>query len=71
MNQEIAINQYKSHTGNVGDLHFKKIGNNLVDIFSGEGFNNPTRLRLIKGAWQWIAGPKLHAKELVPVITAL
>lgn len=71
MNQEIAIRQYQAHTGNVGDLHFKRIGNNVVDVFAGEGFNSPTRLRTVRGAWTYVAGPKLSLKEQQSVISAL
>lgn len=71
MNQQTALNQYAAHTGNVKDLHFKKIGNNLVDVFKGEGFQNPTRYRLIKGTWTWISGPKPEPLDHVLVVAAL
>lgn len=71
MDQAIAINQYKAHTGNIGDLHFKRIGNNVVDVFDGEGFGTPSRLRLVKGNWTHVAGPKLSTTTYKAVVSAL
>lgn len=67
MNQVILNRQYKAHTGNIGvngnppEFHFKRIGNNLCDVFTGEGFDTPTRYRLIKGTWVYLHGPRLDA----------
>jgi preprotein translocase subunit SecD len=59
MQTAAIIRQYQEHTRNVGDLHIKRIGNNMADVFSGEGFPAPTRYRLIKGTWTYVTGPKL------------
>jgi hypothetical protein len=66
MNQETYLRQYQAHTGNDGDLHFKCIGSNMADVFSGEGFQTPTRYRLIKGAWTYVTGPKLDQTPNLP-----
>lgn len=62
MNQAIINRQYAAHTGNIGDLAYKRIGNNLCDVFSGEGFQTPTRYRLIRGTWVHLMGPRLDGR---------
>jgi hypothetical protein len=73
MNTAQHINQYEAHTINLTRLgiHVKLIGNNVADVFSGDGFATPTRLRKVKGQWAHVTGPKLSASEQVAVVTAL
>jgi hypothetical protein len=73
MNEAQHIRQYEAHTTNIErlGLHVKLIGNNVADVFSGEGFSVPTRLRKMRGQWQQISGPKLSAAEQVAVVTAI
>lgn len=73
MTTQELLKQYQGHTFNVNKLglHGKRIGNNIIDVFSGDGFSTPTRLRLIKGQWLHISGPKLSAGEQLAVVTAM
>lgn len=73
MNTQQLISQYEAHTVTIksAGLHIKCIGNNLADVFSGEGFAAPTRLRKIKGKWAHLSGPKLETAHEVAVVTAL
>lgn len=73
MTNDQLIKQYTEHTANINafGLHLKCIGNNIVDVFSGEGFERPTRLRKVKGQWSHQSGPKLGNAEQVAVVTAL
>lgn len=71
MNTQQVLNQYEAHTGNIKGLHYKLIGNNIADVFSGDGFGVPTRLRKVKGQWAHVSGPKLSAGEQLSVVIAL
>lgn len=73
MNTQQLIKQYEAHTTNVPryGLHVKLIGNNVADVFGGEGFSVPTRLRKLKGQWTYVTGPKLSAGEQLAVVTAI
>lgn len=60
MNQQVIMRQYAAHTGNLSNgACFKRIGSNMADVFVEEGFQTPTRHRLIRGAWVHVTGPKL------------
>lgn len=73
MNVNKHIEQYEAHTINLAKLgvHVKRIGNNIADVFIGEGFSQPTRMRLVRSGWTIISGPKLDAGVQLAVITAL
>lgn len=73
MNTEQLLQQHKEHTRTISKLglHVISIGNNMADVFSGDGFSTPTRLRKAKGQWLQVGGPKLSAGEAVAVVTAL
>lgn len=71
MNVNNILKQYEAHTLNVRDAHVKRIGNNIADVFVGEGFGQPTRMRLMRGKWTIISGPKLDAAVQLAVITSL
>lgn len=68
MNTEMMLRQYHAHTGTLpNNDHYKRIGNNTVDVFSGEGFAQPTRYRMIKGKWSYVSGPKSDSVPVLPV----
>jgi hypothetical protein len=73
METKQAIAQYEAHTTNITrlGLHIKLIGNNVADVFSGEGFGVPSRLRKVKGQWVHVTGPKLSSQEQLAVVTAI
>ena len=57
-----SLRQYYRHTGNVniGAVHggaYKRINHHLCDVFTGIGFNPPTRYMLTRGKWTRISGP--------------
>lgn len=58
MDQHQLIQQYKNHTGTLpSGAHYIKIGNTLCDVFTGKGWTQPTRYRLMKGQWVYQHGP--------------
>lgn len=60
MNTNQLINQYKKHTGKLPTgQHYIKIGNNVCDVFAGNGWGVPTRFRLLRGSWVYQHGPKI------------
>lgn len=58
MNTAQLLKQYYNHVSKDANKLSIKIGNNLMDVFSGEGWAPPTRYRLVKGAWVYQQGPR-------------
>lgn len=56
----IYLRQYKAHTKTVNGQHQIKVGNNLMDVFTGTGWTVPTRYRLIRSVWVYQHGPKVR-----------
>lgn len=61
-----CIKQYQAHTlvNKIPGTHITMIGNNLCDIFSGTGWETPSRYRLMTGRWCYVSGPRLDVLAL-------
>ncbi len=65
MNDAQMIHQYKSHVGNLDGVgHYILAGRTSCDVFSGNGWNPPTRFRKVRGAWVYQQGPRLSPHVL-------
>ncbi len=56
------MRQYKAHVTNTATAHMIRIGHNLCDVFTGNGWSTRSRYRLTNGRWLHVTGPKLDAR---------
>lgn len=56
-----SLRQYARHTSNKGDAKIIQIGRDLVDVFTGTGWTNRSRYRVVNGRWAYMAGVRLTA----------
>lgn len=56
-----SIRQYLAHTSNKDGTKIIKIGRDLIDVFTGSGWTNRSRYRVVNGRWAYMAGVRLTA----------
>lgn len=59
MNDARNIRQYLKHVIKQGDAHIILIAHNLADVFTGKGWANRSRYRLMNGRWCYVSGVRL------------
>lgn len=69
MSPEQMLKQYQSKiVRGPNGLEVHPVNNNMVDIFHGEGWENQSRYRRIKGKWTHVGGVILPADVLKEVL---
>ena len=56
-----SLRQYRAHTITKGDTKIIHIGRDLIDVFTGSGWTNRSRYRVVNGRWAYLAGVRLTA----------
>lgn len=56
-----SLRQYNRHIINSGEVKIVLIDRNIADVFTGLGWNNRSRYRLMNGRWAYVNGIRLNA----------
>lgn len=52
-------------------MEIRKVSNYVIDIFTGEGYRNHTRLQRTAGKWSYVRGVKLEDALINQAIQAI
>lgn len=60
----MLLRQYSRHTLSTKDSHIILIGRDQADVFTGHGWANRSRYRLMQGRWCHVNGIRLIAEQI-------